>query len=120
MKYLKPTTDNQTLFIIPRVYATNLTLTLRDDSTNNTVTIIPSVISNRNYLEVTSSFNLVEGRFYDLKIYNGQGDLSTLNVIYRDKVFCTVQDTDQSNNEYYTVNKSVYKEESGNNDYIIL
>jgi len=120
MKHLLPTTNAQTIKIIPRVYSTSVTIKLRDDSTNNEVTILPSAIINKNYVELTNVFTLVEGRFYDLKVYNGQGSITEADIIYRDKIFCTAQSTNQSNNEHYTVNKDVYKEKSGNNDFIIL
>jgi len=120
MKHLLPTSNAQTIKIIPRVYSTSVTIKLRDDSSNQEVTILPSAIINKNYVELTSVFTLVEGRFYDLKIYNGQGAVSESDIIYRDKIFCTDQSTNQSNNEHYTVNKDVYKSKSGNNDFIIL
>jgi len=120
MKHLLPTTDAQTIKIIPRVYSTSVTIKLRDDSTNNETIILPSAIINKNYVELTNVFTLVEGRFYDLKVYNGQGSVTEADIIYRDKIFCTAQSTNQSNNEHYTVNKDVYKEKSGNNDFIIL
>jgi len=120
MKHLLPTSDAQTIKIIPRVYSTSVTIKLRDDSTNNEVTILPSAIINKNYVELTNVFTLVEGRFYDLKVYNGQDSVTEADIIYRDKIFCTAQSTNQSNNEHYTVNKDVYKEKSGNNDFIIL
>jgi hypothetical protein len=120
MKHLLPTTDAQTIKIIPRVYSTSVTLKLRDDSTNTIVTILPSAIKSGNYIELTNVYDLKEGRFYDLKIYNGQGVVTELDIIYRDKIFCTSQSTNQSNNEYYSVNKNEYKSKSGNNDFIIL
>jgi len=120
MKHLLPTTNAQTIKIIPRVYSTSVTIKLRDDSTNNEVTILPSAIINKNYVELTNVFTLVEGRFYDLKVYNGQDSVTEADIIYRDKIFCTAQSTNQSNNEHYTINKDVYKEKSGNNDFIIL
>jgi len=120
MKHLLPTTNAQTIKIIPRVYSTSVTIKLRDDSTNNETTILPSAIVNKNYVELTNIFTLVEGRFYDLKVYNGQGSVTEADIIYRDKIFCTAQSTNQSNNEHYTINKDVYKEKSGNNDFIIL
>lgn len=120
MKHLLPTTDAQTIKIIPRVYSTSVTIKLRDDSTNNETIILPSAIINKNYVELTNVFTLVEGRFYDLKVYNGQGSVTEADIIYRDKIFCTAQSTNQSNNEHYTINKDVYKEKSGNNDFIIL
>ncbi len=120
MKHLLPTTNAQTIKIIPRVYSTSVTIKLRDDSTNDETIILPSAIINKNYVELTKVFTLVEGRFYDLKVYNGQGSVTEADIIYRDKIFCTAQSTNQSNNEHYTVNKDVYKEKSGNNDFIIL
>ena len=120
MKHLLPTTNAQTIKIIPRVYSTSVTIKLRDDSTNDETLILPSAIINKNYVELTNVFTLVEGRFYDLKVYNGQDSVTEADIIYRDKIFCTAQSTNQSNNEHYTVNKDVYKQKSGNNDFIIL
>ena len=120
MKHLLPTTNAQTIKIIPRVYSTSVTIKLRDDSSNDETIILPSAIINKNYVELTNVFTLVEGRFYDLKVYNGQDSVTEADIIYRDKIFCTAQSTNQSNNEHYTVNKDVYKEKSGNNDFIIL
>jgi len=120
MKILLSTTESQNIKVIPRVYATSVTLKLRDDSTNNTNTLLVTGSKVGNYISLSSVFDLKEGRFYDLKIYNGQGVVTDLDIIYRDKIFCTDQSTNQSNNEHYTVNKDVYKEESGNNDFIIL
>jgi len=118
MKHLLPTSDAQTIKIIPRVYSTSVTIKLRDDSTNNEVTILPTAIINKNYVELSNVYTLIEGRFYDLKVYNGQGSVTEADIIYRDKIFCTAQSTNQSNNEHYTINKDVYKEKSGNNDFI--
>ncbi len=120
MKHLLPTTNAQTIKIIPRVYSTSVKIKLRDDSSNDETIILPSAIINKNYVELTNVFTLVEGRFYDLKVYNGQGSVTEADIIYRDKIFCTAQSTNQSNNEHYTVNKDVYKQKSGNNDFIIL
>ena len=101
MKHLLPTTNAQTIKIIPRVYSTSVTIKLRDDSSNDETIILPSAIINKNYVELTNVFTLVEGRFYDLKVYNGQGSVTEADIIYRDKIFCTAQSTDQSKNEYY-------------------
>ena len=117
MKHLLPTTDSQTIKIIPREYVPFVNMYLRDDSTNLTTTITPNVQNVGNYMEISNTFNfLKEGRFYDLKIV----DIQTQKIIYRDKIFCTAQSTNQSNNESYSVNKDEYKSKSGNNDFIIL
>ena len=120
MKHLLPIDTEQIIYIIPRVYATSVTVTLRDDSSNNVKTILLTGVKNGNYIKLTSVFELVEGRFYDLKVYNGQGALASANIIYRDKIFCTAQSTDQSTNNKYSVNKNSYIQKSGNNDFIIL
>jgi hypothetical protein len=153
MKHLLPTTNTQTLKIIPRVYSMNVIIKLRDDSTNNEVSfVLPSAVINKNYLELSTVLSLKEGRFYDLKVYEIKGSyksfkervlalggtfenntclltflqseelvkITDLDIIYRDKIFCTDQSINQSNNEHYTVNKDVYKEQNGNNDFIIL
>ena len=153
MKVLSTSTNTQTIKIIPRVYDTSVTIKLRDDSTNDEVSfVLPSAIINKDYLELSAIFNLKEGRFYDVKVYQIKGsyeefksrvialggtfenntclltflesedlvNTTDLDIIYRDKIFCTTQSTNQSNNEYYTVNKNQYKSKSGNNDFIIL
>ena len=116
MKHLLPISTSQTIKIIPRVYDTSVTIKLRDDSTNDEVSITPTSTINKNHLELSSIFDLKEGRFYDLKVIQ----TSSQKIIYRDKIFCTTQSTNQSNNEHYTVNKNQYKSKSGNNDFIIL
>jgi len=128
MKHLLPVTSEQIIYIIPRIYATSVTLTLRDDSSNEVTSFLINGVNEGNYIKLTTDFpiengrfyELKEGRFYDLKIYNGQGTVTNADIIYRDKIFCTAQSTDQSANENYTVNKDEYIEESGNNDFIIL
>ena len=116
MKHLLPTTDSQTIKIIPRVYSTSVSMDLRDDSTNTTVSITPTAQKVGNYIELSNVFDWKEGRFYDVKVI----DTNTQNIIYKDKIFCTAQSTNQSNNESYSVNKDEYKSKSGNNDFIIL
>ena len=120
MKHLLPVDTAQIIYIIPRIYATSVTVTLRDDSSNAINTILLTGVKNSNYIKLTSVFSLVEGRFYDLKVYNGQGSVAESDIIYRDKIFCTAQTINQLNNEEYSINKNTYIEKSGNNDFIIL
>ena len=77
MKNLLPTTDTQTIKIIPRVYASSVTLRLRDDSSNTSVDLLVTGATSGNYLVLSTVFTLIEGRFYDLKVYNGQGAICT-------------------------------------------
>ncbi len=152
MKVLTTGSNSQTIKVIPRVFTDNVVLFLRDDSTNDEVSIVlPSSNIVGDYLEVSNVFNLKEGHFYDLKIYqvesyenfkqrviNAGGifeqniclfnflkaeellNNSSLDVIYKDKIFCTDQTINQDTNNYYSVNKDEYVSKSGNNDYIVL
>ena len=152
MKHLLPIDTEQTISIIPREYTTDVTIILRDDSSNIETTLVPTSNISNDYLELSAVFTLKEGRFYDLKIYEVKGNYkafkerviadsgtfvnntclynfleaeelintSDVDIIYRDKIFCTAQLISQANNEYYSVNKDEYKPKSGNNDFIIL
>ena len=43
------------------------------------------------------------------------------NLIYKDKIFCTNQSVDQTQNKYYSVNKDEYTtNNTHDNDYIVL
>lgn len=138
MKILTTSTGEQTIRIIPRSYPDEISLILRDDSTNTeTIYTVESLewennndqwqLANYNwnetggffeengYLVINNEYNLVEGRYYDLTIKEGN------NVLYKDKIFCTDQTIDQETDNYYTVNENVYTEETSyDNDYIII
>lgn len=125
MIHLIPSVSNQTIKILPREYTTSIVLLLRDDSTNSeTYLELPTSVINGNYLDITSVFTLSEGRFYDLVVYKVElgyvlASLTELDVIYKDKIFCTAQNLDQNTNTFYTPNESEYIEQSANNDFII-
>ena len=122
MKYLTPTSAQQTLQIIPRVYTIGVSISLRDDTSDEVVFLYPDADVNGNYLDLTTSFSLVEGRYYDLKVYSidyavrvldNNGIIESIgclgsdeekSIIYRDKIFCTSQEINQLNNQYYSVN----------------
>jgi hypothetical protein len=138
MKKLTTSVGEQTIRIIPRVYPDEITLTLRDDSTNTSVSYTIESLQweyinddwnladytwettkgmyvEDGYLYITNNYALIEGRFYDLTI------VSSGEVIYKDKVFCTDQTVDQDTNNYYSVNDGVYTTENTyDNDYIII
>ena len=133
MKVLKDTQAVQTISIIPRSYPTSLTLTLRDDQTNDIDTYALnsgfSVVND--YLVIDNVYTLREFHFYDLTITD-QDDV----IIYKDRIFCTDQDiatfsVNADRTEYQNVNinwnsynqlwdGTIYIEEPSNNDYIIL
>lgn len=116
MKILSTSTEAQTLKVIPREYVSTATMVLRDDQTNTSTTFADiSLTESGDYNVISESFSLKEGHYYDITI------TASGNVIYKDKIFCTDQTIDQSQNSYYTVNQSEYTTDTSyDNDYIIL
>ena len=116
MILLTTSEDAQQIKVIPRNYATSVTLKLRDESKNTIDTYSSVAATNvKGYLTLSNAFSLVEGRFYELTILDGT------DVIYRDRIFCTDQDVDQATNDYYSVNKNVYTaEDSYDNEFIVI
>jgi len=108
MIVLKPIQTSQTLKFIPREYNANK-IVLIDESTNTEVEIIATFTQDKYYLKSDIIFSLIEGRFYNLIVYNNT------NVIYKDEVFCTTQ-----NALNYSINKDVYTSNVTDNEYIIL
>lgn len=125
MIHLITSASDQTISILPREYTTSVVVMLRDDSTNDSTYIeLPTSVVNGNYLDITSVFTLVEGRFYDLVVYKVEvgyvlANLTDLDVIYKDKIFCTSQSVDQNTNTFYSPNVGEFTEQSANNDFII-
>jgi hypothetical protein len=142
MIVLTTTTSAQAFKIIPRTFGAEFSLSIRDDSTNVTQTYeISNAVTSGNYLTFNQAFSpvLVEGHFYDIKlfsdpnfwntnyflweVYNEFWNVDTTNIvdIYKDKIFCTDQEIDQSDNLYYNINKNQYvTDNSYNNDYIVI
>lgn len=138
MKVLKPTTDTQTIKLIPRNYSQSTTVQLRDDQTNVTTVYTPTVTKENDYQVYSTVWNVEEGHYYDLLVQN-DFDIWSQNsdewalsvntwddVNYKvqtnivDKVFCTDQEIDQSEDKEYSINKGVYKSDlSYDNEYII-
>ena len=116
MKILTTSTNSQVVKIIPREYVSTATVTLRDDQTNTVSTFTDiSLTQTGDYNIINQAFALKEGYYYDMTV------TASGSVIYKDKVFCTDQSVDQSTNQYYTVNKDVYKSDTSyDDDYIIL
>ena len=112
------TNGNKSFKVIPRNYIDgSIRVNLTSESTGANVVITPSAITDKNYMTFNASFGtLTEGDFYTLEIKEESGV-----VIYKDKVFCTDQTINQTNNDYYSINNGEYvQEDSFDNDYIIL
>ena len=140
MKILRTTLDPQTIEFIPRRYNTTGTVAIRDESTNLIRLYNSNLTQVGDLLSITESFELVEGRMYELAISsdpNVWGNISTewqLNdllwdavsanidyTVYRDKIFCTDENVDQRSLSYYKINKGQFiSDDSFDNDYIII
>ncbi len=121
MKVLSTSSSAQNLDVIPRVFVSSYTMKLRDTSKNKEVfSASVSASDNVNFkrLSATISPVLKEGRYYDLTLLNGSA------VVYKDKIFCTDQTVNQTNNNYYDINNGefTFDETTGShdNDYIIV
>ena len=111
------TSGNKTFKIIPREFIEGVvTVNLTSESTGTLVSVTPTATTDKNYMSFDAVFGaLTENDFYILEVKNGS------DVIYKDKVFCTDQTINQTNNDYYSINKDEYvQEDSFDNDYIIL
>lgn len=142
MIILTTSSTAQTLKVIPRDYLNAFILSIRDDSTNIVKHYeISGATTIGNYLTFTNVFSpiLVENHFYDItlgvsnsfwntNIKLWQDDQTLWNVddtsdgvIYKDKIFCTDQDIDQENNDYYKINKGQYTHYNGyDNTYLVI
>ena len=142
MIVLTTSTLAQAFKVIPRTYVDEFTLSVRDDSTNVTQTYeVTTGVTSGNYLTFNQAFSpvLVEGHFYDIKLYSDPNfwntnyflwelyneiwNIDTTNIvdIFKDRIFCTDQDIDQMDNLYYELNKGQYiTDNSYNNDYIVI
>jgi len=142
MILLTTSSATQTLSVIPRVYSSEFTVSIRDDSTNVTSFYsVSNAVQSENYLNFDNAFSpvLVENHFYDIHLYVDYNywntNYSLWNVydqvwnldseatenIYEDRIFCTNQDVDQLNkNDHYDLNKGQYTTYNGsNNTYIV-
>ena len=141
MIILKTLSTTQTLTVIPREYTATFSMSVRDDSTNvTTIYEITTATTSGNYLVFNNTFNpvLVEGHFYDIRLYVDYNFWNTnfnlwesettkwnetntfVSEIFSDRIFCTDQTIDQANNEYYELNEGQYVyNNSYDNDYIV-
>lgn len=111
MKVLNETSDVQSIRIIPRSYPSAITVVLRDDQTNLSVSYSTlfqtwntfdvdwqltelnwnsendlSFTVDNDYLVISNVYSLRLNHFYDLTVLDENG-----LVIYKDKIFCTDQ-----------------------------
>jgi len=116
MKVLTTSLSSQTINIIPRRYTENVVLSLRDDSSNTEVLLnLPTCVINKGYLDITSIFNLKEGHFYDLKVY----ELSITYDDFKERVI-SAGGTFEDNNCLLNFVQLVQIEEINDNNIIYL
>ena len=119
MIILKTLATAQSLSVIPRSYLGTFTMAIRDDSTNVTVDYqITSAVTSGNYLNFSNIFALVQNHFYDVELFT---DSNKTDSIYKDRIFCTDQNIDQSTNDYYKLNEGQFTTYNGyDNTYIVI
>ena len=124
----------QTLSVVPRIYSSVFSMSIRDDSTNVKVFYeIQNAVTSGNYLDFTNIFNpiLLKNHFYNLELYvdynfwntnygfwqldnfKWNEDERQVLDIYNDKIFCTDQDINQLENDNYQLNKGEYVHYNG-------
>ncbi len=88
------TSGTKALKIIPRTFfAGTINLKLTNESTGGVVNTTATASTDKNYMSFTGTFGtLIEGEFYNLEV------LLSGATIYKDKVFCTDQTINQTNN----------------------
>lgn len=107
MKVLSPTTESQTLRIIPREYTSVglFTVTIEEDGTGiiETITNV-AMLDSGNYMSFSCNFTILsEGNMYSLEVKKDD------ELLYRDKVYCTSQSDRKIK---HTLNTNQYKEHS--------
>lgn len=118
---LSPTTNSQSISIIPRAYtvAANLSMVIVEDGTRKTQTInniTSSLSSNGNFLQMSIAFTILTSESsYSFELKQGT------TLLYRGKAYCTSQ-TDNTTD--HTLNSNKYNEYVGTDTddqkYIIL
>ena len=108
MIILQETVAAQDFKVIPREYVAD-TMVITDETSGVSVSYDITATQVSYYLTFSKAVTLKEGVFYSLEIKNGS------DVVYKDKVFCTNQDTTT-----YTVNNNEFTTNSTNNDYITV
>ena len=107
MIILKETIDTQRITFIPRELSAT-SIVLRNETTNIETTINTNFYLENYYLIAETVFDLKENTFYNITIYNN------FDIVYKDKVFCTNQNSDT-----YTVNQNQYVSNVTDNEFKI-
>lgn len=109
MIILQDTNGTQSFSIIPRYY-TGESVSFTSESTGATLSYAVTPTTDRYYHVISGVFNLTEGNYYTLKVYDDSNE-----VVYRDRVFVTNQSVDS-----YSVNDGEYITHTSSNEFIII
>ena len=115
---LLPSTDSQTISIIPREYveASDLELVIKEDGTRKTETLtgLTSAI-NTNFLDIDCTFSILsEDSAYSIEIKQGE------TLLYKDKVYCTSKTDTTLSHTLNTDQYNNYDSETEGQQYIII
>jgi len=115
---LLPSTDSQTISIVPREYteASDLELVIKEDGTRKTETLegLTSTI-NGNFLDIDCTFSILsEDSAYSIEIKQGE------TLLYRDKVYCTSKTDTTLSHTLNTNQYNNYDSETEGQQYIII
>lgn len=103
MQILTTTGSTQTLKVIPRWYAEDVTVELTDRNTKDKTTYSASTTFEKGYQLIGIEFSLVEDRFYTFEVYSNL-ELNVGALLYRGQIFCT----DQTDLDNYQMNEDGY------------
>ena len=80
MKVLRTGSEVQKINIIPRIYSEYIILSIRNESTNEELYYYLLTNTNNDYLEVSNTYDLTEGVFYNVRILDaGQSYVNRVN-----------------------------------------
>lgn len=98
MNILKPIPDIQEIKIIPRKYIENVQVVISDQLTRVDTEFTASTVIDNGMMVISGSFDLREGAFYTLRVYN------TDEVLFTGRIFCT----EQADLQNYEMTKNQY------------
>lgn len=108
MLILREQNTSQTFKIIPRYYVAD-SMEITDEQTGVTVSYDITLTQTDYHAVISKIIALKEGRTYTLKVLDGT------DIIYRDKIFCTNQETST-----YTVNDGEYTTHTSDNEFVFI
>lgn len=113
-----------TISIRPRFIPSAVTINVRDTSLNKMQSFSISsftTLKDRLTLDVDFGSFVKENRFYEIICWDNTSSYKSESIFFKSLMFCTDQLINQTNDDYYSVNKQQYiADDTNNNEYIIL